>query len=82
MGDSGALLLGFILAAVSIQGLLKTAATVALFFPLLVLAVPILDTSFVVVRRLKHGRDGLLRPTRPTCTTASCAAGSRSAAPR
>ena len=55
MGDSGALLLGFILAAVSIQGLLKTAATVALFFPLLVLAVPILDTSFVVVRRLKHG---------------------------
>jgi UDP-GlcNAc:undecaprenyl-phosphate GlcNAc-1-phosphate transferase len=55
MGDSGALLLGFILAAVSIQGLLKTAATVALLFPLLVLAVPILDTSFVVARRLKHG---------------------------
>src|SRR5213078_1451716 len=38
MGDSGALLLGFILATVSVQGLLKTAATVALFFPLLVLA--------------------------------------------
>jgi UDP-GlcNAc:undecaprenyl-phosphate GlcNAc-1-phosphate transferase len=55
MGDSGALLLGFMLAAVSVQGLLKTAATVALFFPLLVLAVPILDTSFVVARRLKHG---------------------------
>jgi len=54
MGDSGALLLGFLLATVSIQGLLKTAATVALFFPLLALAVPILDTSFVVVRRLKH----------------------------
>src|ERR671934_1057317 len=55
MGDSGALLLGFVLATVSIQGLLKTAATVALFFPLLVLAVPIVDTSFVVLRRLKHG---------------------------
>ena len=55
MGDSGAMLLGFVLATVSIQGLLKTAATVALFFPLLVLAVPILDTSFVVARRLKHG---------------------------
>jgi UDP-GlcNAc:undecaprenyl-phosphate GlcNAc-1-phosphate transferase len=54
MGDSGALLLGFVLAAVSVEGLLKTAATVALFFPLLVLAVPILDTSFVVARRLKH----------------------------
>jgi UDP-GlcNAc:undecaprenyl-phosphate GlcNAc-1-phosphate transferase len=55
MGDSGALLLGFVLATVSVLGLLKTAATVALFFPLLVLAVPIIDTSFVVARRLKHG---------------------------
>lgn len=55
MGDSGALLLGYVLATVSVQGLLKTAATVALFFPLLVLAVPIVDTTFVVVRRLKHG---------------------------
>src|SRR5204862_6555784 len=54
MGDSGALLLGFVLAAVSVQGLLKTAAVAALFFPLLVLAVPILDTSFVVARRLKY----------------------------
>jgi UDP-GlcNAc:undecaprenyl-phosphate GlcNAc-1-phosphate transferase len=54
MGDSGALLLGFVLAAVSVQGLLKTAATVALFFPLIVLAVPILDTGFVVARRLRY----------------------------
>jgi UDP-GlcNAc:undecaprenyl-phosphate GlcNAc-1-phosphate transferase len=56
MGDSGALLLGYILATISVQGLLKTAATVALFFPLLVLAVPIIDTTFVVARRLKHGQ--------------------------
>ena len=56
MGDSGALLLGFVLATLSVQGLLKTAATVALFFPLLVLAVPIIDTSFVVARRVKHGQ--------------------------
>jgi UDP-GlcNAc:undecaprenyl-phosphate/decaprenyl-phosphate GlcNAc-1-phosphate transferase len=55
MGDSGALLLGFVLATLSVQGLLKTAATVALFFPLIVLAVPIIDTSFVVARRVKHG---------------------------
>jgi UDP-GlcNAc:undecaprenyl-phosphate/decaprenyl-phosphate GlcNAc-1-phosphate transferase len=54
MGDAGALLLGFVLATVAVQGLLKTAATVALFFPLLVLAIPILDTSFVVARRLKY----------------------------
>src|ERR671918_3000645 len=55
MGDSGALLLGFALATLAIQGLLKTAATVALFFPLFVLAVPIVDTGFVLARRLKHG---------------------------
>lgn len=55
MGDSGAMLLGFVLAAVSIQGLLKTAATVALFVPLITLAIPIIDTSFVVAKRLKYG---------------------------
>jgi UDP-GlcNAc:undecaprenyl-phosphate GlcNAc-1-phosphate transferase len=54
MGDSGALCLGFILASVSIQGLLKTASTVVLLLPLLVLAVPIIDTSFVVAKRLKY----------------------------
>jgi UDP-GlcNAc:undecaprenyl-phosphate/decaprenyl-phosphate GlcNAc-1-phosphate transferase len=35
---------------------LKTAATVALFFPLLVLAVPIIDTAFVFAKRLKYRR--------------------------
>jgi UDP-GlcNAc:undecaprenyl-phosphate GlcNAc-1-phosphate transferase len=55
MGDSGALLLGFVLASIPLQGLLKTASIVTLFFPLLILAVPILDTSFVVLRRLKYG---------------------------
>src|SRR5437763_6169507 len=54
MGDSGALLLGFVLAAIPLQGLLKTASIVTLFFPLVVLAVPILDTSFVVAKRLKY----------------------------
>ncbi len=56
MGDSGAMLLGFTLGALSVQGLLKTAAVATLLFPLLVLAVPILDTSFVVAKRLKYGR--------------------------
>jgi UDP-GlcNAc:undecaprenyl-phosphate GlcNAc-1-phosphate transferase len=54
MGDSGALLLGFTLGALSVQGLLKTAAVATLLFPLLVLAVPIIDTSFVVAKRLKY----------------------------
>jgi UDP-GlcNAc:undecaprenyl-phosphate/decaprenyl-phosphate GlcNAc-1-phosphate transferase len=62
MGDSGSHLLGFILATVAIQGALKTAATVALIFPLIVLAVPLLDTSFVIAKRLKYGRP-LTEPT-------------------
>ena len=56
MGDTGALALGFLLGALAVQGVLKTAATIALAAPLLVLAVPILDTSFVVLKRLKYRR--------------------------
>src|SRR6516164_8352668 len=56
MGDSGALLLGFTLAAVSVQGLSKTAALAGLVLPLLVLAIPLIDTSFVVAKRLKSGQ--------------------------
>jgi UDP-GlcNAc:undecaprenyl-phosphate GlcNAc-1-phosphate transferase len=55
MGDSGALLLGFTLGAVSVQGLLKTAALATLVLPLLVLAIPLIDTSFVIAKRLKSG---------------------------
>src|SRR5580765_2537702 len=53
MGDSGALLLGFTLASVSVEGMLKTAALATLVLPLLVLAVPLIDTSFVVAKRIK-----------------------------
>lgn len=56
MGDAGANLLGLLLACVAIQGVLKTAAVVALVFPLVILAVPILDFSFVVLKRLKYRR--------------------------
>jgi UDP-GlcNAc:undecaprenyl-phosphate/decaprenyl-phosphate GlcNAc-1-phosphate transferase len=56
MGDSGALALGFVLATVAVQGVLKTAATIAIVAPLLVMAIPILDTSFVVLKRLKYRR--------------------------
>ncbi|MDP8910938.1 MAG: undecaprenyl/decaprenyl-phosphate alpha-N-acetylglucosaminyl 1-phosphate transferase [Actinomycetota bacterium] len=56
MGDTGALALGFLLATVAVEGVLKTAATITLVAPLLVMAVPILDTSFVVLKRLKYRR--------------------------
>ena len=56
LGDSGSNLLGYMLAAVAVQGALKTNAVVALFLPLILLAVPILDSSFVVAKRIKYGR--------------------------
>jgi UDP-GlcNAc:undecaprenyl-phosphate GlcNAc-1-phosphate transferase len=57
MGDTGALALGFLISTVAIEGVLKTAATIALVAPLLILAVPMLDTSFVVLKRLKYKRN-------------------------
>jgi UDP-GlcNAc:undecaprenyl-phosphate GlcNAc-1-phosphate transferase len=54
MGDTGSNLLGYLLAIIAVQGSLKTNAALALALPLVVLAVPILDTSFVVAKRLKY----------------------------
>jgi len=56
MGDTGSNLLGFLLGTVAVQGALKTNAVIALFIPLIILAVPILDTGFVVAKRLKYRR--------------------------
>ncbi len=56
MGDAGSLPLGFLLASMSITGVMKTAAALALVFPLIVLLVPIVDTSFVILKRLKYGQ--------------------------
>ena len=56
MGDTGSNLLGYLLGTVAVQGALKTNAVIALFLPLIILAVPILDTGFVVAKRLKYGK--------------------------
>src|SRR5205085_5321832 len=56
MGDSGANLLGYLLGVATVAGSLKTATVVALVVPLVVLAVPFLDTGFVVAKRLKYRR--------------------------
>lgn len=56
MGDSGSLFLGFVLAAISVVGLLKVAATAALLVPILILGVPIFDTAFAIVRRAVQRR--------------------------
>ena len=54
MGDTGSNLLGYLLGAVAVQGALKTNAVIALILPLVVLAVPILDTGFVIAKRIKY----------------------------
>jgi UDP-GlcNAc:undecaprenyl-phosphate GlcNAc-1-phosphate transferase len=54
MGDSGSNLLGLLLACVAVEGTVKTQAVLALILPLVVLAVPFLDTTFVVLKRLKY----------------------------
>jgi len=55
MGDTGALFLGFVLAVTSVQGLFKFYAVVSFAVPFLVLAIPVFDIAFAVIRRLvKH----------------------------
>jgi UDP-GlcNAc:undecaprenyl-phosphate/decaprenyl-phosphate GlcNAc-1-phosphate transferase len=56
MGDCGSNLLGLLLGCVAVEGAVKTQAVLALLFPLVVLAVPFLDTTFVLLKRVKYGR--------------------------
>ncbi|WP_445151859.1 glycosyltransferase family 4 protein [Baekduia sp. Peel2402] len=56
MGDCGANLLGFLLGCVAVEGAVKTQAVLALVIPLVVLMVPFLDTTFVVLKRMKYKR--------------------------
>jgi UDP-GlcNAc:undecaprenyl-phosphate GlcNAc-1-phosphate transferase len=55
MGDSGAYLLGYVLAAVSVLGALKVTAAVTVVAPILVLALPVLNITQVTFRRLRRG---------------------------
>ncbi|MCL2095337.1 MAG: undecaprenyl/decaprenyl-phosphate alpha-N-acetylglucosaminyl 1-phosphate transferase [Oscillospiraceae bacterium] len=56
IGDTGATFLGYILAVVSIQGLFKAQAVITFIIPFLILAVPIFDTTFAIIRRVITGR--------------------------
>ena len=55
LGDGGAMLLGFLLAAISTEGALKGAATISIAVPILILAVPVTDLLCAVVRRVQNG---------------------------
>jgi UDP-GlcNAc:undecaprenyl-phosphate GlcNAc-1-phosphate transferase len=52
MGDSGAMFLGFTIAAISIVGPAKGATVLAMLGPVLVLGLPIFDVLFAIFRRL------------------------------
>ncbi|MFW7368018.1 glycosyltransferase family 4 protein [Vagococcus fluvialis] len=55
LGDTGALLLGFLISVLSIQGL-KNATLITLITPLVILGVPITDTLFAMIRRKLNNR--------------------------
>jgi len=63
MGDSGALFLGFILSTLSVQGFFKGYAAISFIIPVIVLAIPIFDTSFAILRRL-YQRRGIMSADR------------------
>lgn len=49
MGDTGSLFLGFMLSVIAVEGAMKSIA--AIIIPLLVLGLPIFDTTFAILRR-------------------------------
>lgn len=53
LGDCGAMLLGFIVAGISVMGLLKSVTLFTFLIPVLILGIPIFDTCFAIVRRFK-----------------------------
>ncbi len=55
MGDTGSMFLGYMLAGISVLGAVKSAATIALIVPILALGLPILDTTFAIIRRYLNG---------------------------
>ncbi len=54
MGDTGSLFLGFVLSVTSIMGVFKGYALLSIAIAFLVLALPIFDTLFAILRRLVH----------------------------
>ena len=56
LGDAGSLFVGYVFATVSIIGASKTAIAISVVVPLVVLALPILDTAAVIVRRASAGK--------------------------
>jgi UDP-GlcNAc:undecaprenyl-phosphate/decaprenyl-phosphate GlcNAc-1-phosphate transferase len=63
MGDTGSMFLGYMLAAVSVAGTVKSAATIALIVPMVALGLPIMDTACAIIRRFNNGQP-IFKPDR------------------
>lgn len=55
MGDSGALYAGFLLATLSITGIVKPSMGISMYLPILILAIPLMDVAFSSTRRILKG---------------------------
>lgn len=60
MGDGGSLFLGFLLAYLAIKLRFQVPTRSAFLVPILVLGVPIFDATFVVLDRLRHGKNPMI----------------------
>ena len=56
MGDTGSLFLGYMISIISIFGFTKSATVLSLIIPIIILAIPIIDTTFAIIRRIVHGK--------------------------
>jgi len=56
MGDCGSNLLGLLMGVVTVEAAVKTPVVISFVLPLILLMVPFLDTTFVVLKRLKYKR--------------------------
>ncbi|MDI9463497.1 MAG: MraY family glycosyltransferase [Bacillota bacterium] len=56
LGDSGSMFLGFTIAVLSTMGLLKMVTVYTFVIPVIILGVPIFDTSFAILRRYSRGK--------------------------
>lgn len=56
LGDSGAMFLGFMMSSFAVMGLLKSVTAVTFVAPVIILAVPIFDTAFAILRRVLSGK--------------------------
>ncbi|WP_186576589.1 MraY family glycosyltransferase [Aquibacillus kalidii] len=61
MGDTGSMFLGYMISVISILGLFKNVTLFSFVIPIIVLALPIFDTLFSIVRRMLNG-EGIMMP--------------------